>query len=339
MTQSPQDFCPHVHACGGCTNQTLDFESYKAWKKSLFIQALGDALTIDPPLTLVPFTSRIRACLHATPKSHGQDIKIGFYGPQSREVIDMEACHILHPRLLALLPWLRQTLKPQQTVDIFVLLSDTGIDLYIPTLDTFPHDHPDLCRITTKKDSLTKRPVTLTFGGIPVSIPPGGFAQATREGEAALVDAVLTFTKGKRVGDLFAGSGAISLPLAQKGYKVHAVDNNDKAITNLTQAIRTYGQHNLTTDVRDLNAYPLRSPELNLFDTIVLDPPRPGAIAQVKEIAKSTVNRVVYVSCNPQSFARDLTYLTTAGFKLKKVSLIDQFLWTPHLESVALIER
>lgn len=339
MTHLPQTLCPHVDHCGGCTHQTMDPSTYIQWKMSLFQEALGPLLTFTPDFTSVSPNSRIRATLHASPQQKGKGIRLGFYGQRSRDIVDMHSCRILHPRLLALLPWLRDVLKIQVTVDIHMLLSDNGIDLYMPQIDHFPHDHPDVCRVTTKKDTLTKAPVTLTFGTIPVSISPGGFTQATLEGGNQILRTVESYATGKKIVDLFTGSGALSLPLAKLGHQVLGVDNERAAIANLQSAARQHQLTTLTAEVRDLYKYPLSAKELSPFHTVVLDPPRPGALAQIKEIAQSRVRTVVYVSCNPQSFAKDAQHLSNHGFTLKAAHIIDQFLWTKHLESVVLLER
>jgi 23S rRNA (uracil1939-C5)-methyltransferase len=147
--------------------------------------------------------------------------------------------------------------------------------------------------------------------------------------------------KAKRVADLFSGCGTFALRLA-KASAVHAVESDGPALGALDRAFRENPDKRLrpvTTERRDLVRRPMTAHELRVFDGVVFDPPRAGAEAQTREIAASTVRRVAAISCNPETLARDLSILIQAGFKLKSVTPVDQFIWTPHLEAVALLER
>jgi 23S rRNA (uracil1939-C5)-methyltransferase len=95
----------------------------------------------------------------------------------------------------------------------------------------------------------------------------------------------------------------------------------------------------VTVERRDLFRRPLTVQELKAFDAVVFDPPRAGAEAQCVQLAKSGVRRIAAVSCNPLTLARDLRILLDGGFKLVSVTPFDQFLWSPHVEAVALLER
>jgi 23S rRNA (uracil1939-C5)-methyltransferase len=95
----------------------------------------------------------------------------------------------------------------------------------------------------------------------------------------------------------------------------------------------------VTTDTRDLFRRPLLADELGRFDAVVIDPPRPGAKAQAEALARSVVPKVVYISCNPASFARDARILADGGYRLLRVQPIDQFVWSPHTELVGFFER
>jgi 23S rRNA (uracil1939-C5)-methyltransferase len=96
---------------------------------------------------------------------------------------------------------------------------------------------------------------------------------------------------------------------------------------------------NFTSDTRDLFRRPLLPSELARFDAVVLDPPRPGATAQAQALAQSAVPAVLYVSCNPASFARDARILYDGGYRLSRVVPVDQFLWSPHVELFARFSR
>jgi 23S rRNA (uracil1939-C5)-methyltransferase len=142
-----------------------------------------------------------------------------------------------------------------------------------------------------------------------------------------------------RVADLFCGRGTFSFPLAKYGH-VEAYDNDSNALSALTKATKTTPHFHLKAHYRNLFREPLNPQELENFDLVVLNPPRAGAIAQIKQLAQTQVPWIVYVSCNPQSFARDAALLTAKGsYALEKVTPIDQFHWSVHTELFAIFSQ
>jgi 23S rRNA (uracil1939-C5)-methyltransferase len=151
---------------------------------------------------------------------------------------------------------------------------------------------------------------------------------------------VLAAVKGaKTIADLFCGIGTFSLALAQQG-RVHAVEREPVMLDALAVAAKaTQGLKPVTTERRDLFKLPLTPQELNKFDAVVLDPPRAGAEAQARQLARSKVPRLAYVSCDASSFARDTKILIDGGYRIGPVTPVDQFLWSSHIELVAAFER
>ena len=145
--------------------------------------------------------------------------------------------------------------------------------------------------------------------------------------------------KAKRIVDLFAGAGAFALRLAAKA-EVHAVEGDAGALAALDHGFRfASGLRRVTTERRDLFRRPMTFKELNAFDGLIFDPPRAGAEDQSKQIARSDIPYVAAVSCNPVTLARDLAILCAGGYRVRSVTPIDQFLWSPHVEAVALLEK
>ena len=138
-----------------------------------------------------------------------------------------------------------------------------------------------------------------------------------------------------RLADLFAGVGALSL--GRPG-KVALFESDKPAVAAAEAAARRLGGR-VTVERRDLFRNPLTAAELDGFDAVLLDPPRAGAAAQSAELARSKVPRVVYASCDPGSFARDARTLQDGGYRLEKLLPIDQFLWSAHVELIALFAR
>ena len=168
-----------------------------------------------------------------------------------------------------------------------------------------------------------------------MAAPPDPVLQSSAEGEAALQAHVAkTVGKAKAIADLFAGCGTFTLPLAHTA-RVLAVEQEPLALAALVQASRTPGLKPVTTEIRDLFKLPLTPTELNAHDAVVLDPPRAGAEAQVKTLARSKVPVIAYVSCDAASFARDAALLVAGGYRVGSVTPIDQFLWSSHIELVA----
>jgi 23S rRNA (uracil1939-C5)-methyltransferase len=176
-------------------------------------------------------------------------------------------------------------------------------------------------------------PLSITFGNTSVNFPPGAFLQATDAGESALID----FTKnaynpGDKVLDLYCGLGTFGLSMANPE-KVHFVDLDGPAIAALGHEVKRNGRYEVS--LRNLNGDPCSAAECNDYSFVIFDPPRGGALAQAKQLAKSDVPTVIAISCDPESFARDAKILIDGEYILESVLPIDQFLWSPHLECAA----
>ena len=355
--------CPHFGSCGGCALQHLSEDAYTAFKLDILRTALahrGFASVELEPLRALPPGNRRRARLALRRQKNGE-IRIGFHARDSHEIVDMRVCPVLHPRLVALVAPLRKFatdfLHPRESAAATATLLDSGIDLLLDLprqpdlsllegLAAFAHAQ-DLARLSWRvgeKEAPTpaaeRRPARATLGGVAVDVPPEGFLQASTEAERLLVELVLAGVEGaKRIVDLHAGLGTFSFALAARA-KVLAVDGSRSAMVALSAAAARAGlAQGIATETRDLDARPLLADELRPFDAAVFDPPRAGAAAQAAALAASAVARVVAVSCNPATFARDARLLVDGGYRLTRVVPIDQFIWSPHLELVAYFER
>ncbi len=182
-------------------------------------------------------------------------------------------------------------------------------------------------------------PVTVRLGGVSVPLPPGAFLQATADGEAELVSAACEWLAGAaNVADLFSGLGTFAFALARQGSKVLAVEG----ARDTHQACKSAAERAVLPVLamhRDLFRNPLQPEELNRFAAVILDPPRAGARDQVQLLAQSTVARIVYISCNPSSWARDAAMLVEAGYRLAELRPVGQFRWSTHVELASLFVR
>ncbi len=198
-----------------------------------------------------------------------------------------------------------------------------------------------IIRITEASDPLFSIAAPkLTFAGVSVNLPPGTFLQASGEAECAMAEiAAAAIGKARKIADLYSGLGAFTFGLARNA-SVTAVELEKSLLAALATAARhAQGLKPIETLARNLAKEPLSPPELNAFDAVLFDPPRAGAIAQAKALAKSRVRKVVAISCNPVSFAKDARALLDGGYRLTHVSPIDQFVYSPHIELAAAFSR
>ena len=342
--------CRHFPECGGCQLQHADDEAYRGYLVSRIETALaqhGLETHIRSP-HISPPNSRRRATLKAL--QIGQGVLIGFNAEQSHRIIDMRECHILRPELFALVEPLRRLLNgklhPKRIAEIQMTLIDGGVDLLfkgvpagrlseIEQLTSFAIDEY-FARLSVDRgigpDTLYEpQPASVTLSGIPVIFPHGSFLQATEDGEAELVSCVQEAVAGGRtIADLFSGLGTFALATRAS----YAAEAGRDAAAALKRAAP-----NMMVEHRDLYRRPLDSKELKRFDAVVLDPPRAGAEEQVSQLAKSDVQRIAYVSCNPATFGRDSKRLADGGYSLSWVEPVGQFRWSTHVELVACFSR
>ena len=357
--------CKHFFKCGGCILQHWDFQHYTQWKFK----------KIKMPISLISketeiksiITSPLRSRRHAkfVAKKTKSNLLIGFNEYRSNFISEIDECIILDKRLLDLVKNIKEPLNKilqiGQIINIHANVLDFGIDLLIEGIENILYtsllafneslikknvirlnrtlkDKSNDLLFVTEKATLSNTPFFSYM--LP---PPGGFLQATKNGETTIIQSVLNGLE--KLGDkihvceLYAGSGSITLPLLSKGYQVSAYEINNDAINAINLAAKEQGFGNKVKAVaRNLKNNPLTFLELNKFDTIVIDPPRTGAQSQFINIAKSEVPVIISISCNINSFIKDAKILFENNYELKWVQPIDQFLFTQHIELVGLFQ-
>ena len=356
--------CRHFGACGGCALQHWQDAGYRRWKTDLLRAALQRAgcESTPAPLACTPPRSRRRMDLGLGRRDGA--VVVGLHAPHGGKLIDLAACEVLHPDLFALLAPLRALLRGLSALrregEAVVNLLQSGPDLLLRLdapanaadrrqLAAFAEAHglPRIAAAVGRAPAETAcllRPATTTLAGIEVAPPPGAFLQATAEGEAAIVAAVLAGLPDRlaakaRIAELYAGCGTLSFALARRA-RVAAFDGDGDAVTCLKDGANAAGlAGRIEATCRDLARQPLTGRELAAFAAVVLDPPHAGAAAQTAQIAASGVARVVYVSCNPAALGRDARLLRQAGYRLIAATPVDQFLWSARLESVSVFAR
>jgi len=342
--------CRHFPECGGCQLQHADDEAYSDYLVSRIESALAQhgLSTQIQEAHLSPPKSRRRAALKA--QKVGKSAAIGFNAEKSHRIVDMRECHILRPELFALVQPLRgllaNLLVRNRSAEAQLTLVDQGLDVLLRNVEpeglaavealTGFSASNTLARLSidsgTGPETMWEPvSVTVTLSNTPVSFPPGSFLQATADGEAALTSAVRDAVAGhSALADLFAGLGTFVLATSAR-YAAEASRDSATALKRASPA--------LLVEHRDLYRRPLDGTELKRFDAVVLDPPRAGAVEQIRELASSPVPRIAYVSCNPATFARDARALADGGYSLDWIKPVGQFRWSTHVELAACFSR
>jgi len=354
--------CPHFGACGGCALQHWAPEPYLSWKQQVISESLariGLEAPFAPPFA-APAGSRRRVALHARRGEKGQGARLGYKARRSWSLVDVEVCPIADPRIEAALPALRRLAAPflehpKSAPTLHVTVTQTGLDVDVTGVERRSGGlsadarmraaeiaaQSDLARVTLAGELVYQaRQPMVALGPAVAALPPGGFLQASPGAEAAMAETALEAMAGAgRIADLFCGLGTFAFRLATVA-PVLAADADGRAIDALKRGAGTApGLKSIETQTRDLFRRPVLAEELKRIDAVLFDPPRSGAADQARQIALSGAAVAVGVSCDAASFARDARILCDGGFELRQVRLIDQFLWSPHVELVGVFRR
>lgn len=351
--------CQHFGVCGGCALQHWRRDIYLGWKVELIKRALSQqgvqAPAFERALACEPGERR-RA--DVVLRRQGRRVLAGFHERASQKVVNVGTCVVARPAISAVLELLRSgmagILPDGAAADAILNETDGGLDVLIR-----PHkrlalkletrealvalaERAGLARLSwgdraTAEPVVTRQAPLLILGDTTVEPPPGAFLQATKRAELTMRAAVNAWIgDAEHIADLFAGIGALSL--GRPG-KLSLFESDKPAVAAVDAVARKIGGNRVVAERRDLFRNPLTTAELGKFDAVILDPPRAGAAAQCAELARSKVKKVVYGSCDPGSFARDVRVLQEGGYRLEKLMPIDQFLWSAHVELVALLTK
>jgi len=364
VTVSPERIAPvspQYGDCGGCSLQHWATGPYLEWKREQVRLALSrEAIETEIEATVaVPMASRRRVALHARRTPDGRVI-LGFKARKSWRLVEVTECPVADPRLVAAFPALAKVAAaflehPKSAPTLHATWTLDGLDVDVTGVERksggLSRDRQmqairaanevGLARLSLAGETLMmERQPHVIFGKATVPLPPGGFLQAVPEAELAMTSRAVAAVKGaKKIADLFCGAGAFTFPLATVA-PVLAADASQAGIAALKAGVGTAsGLRQITAEARDLFRRPLSPFDLKGCDAIVFDPPRAGAVDQTAQIAGTKAAVVVGVSCNPTTFARDARMLIDAGFRLEKVTPIDQFLWSAHVELVGVFRR
>ena len=352
--------CRHFGVCGGCVLQHYPDDLYAQWKLDRLHAAL-DRAGVEPaafmPMARTPPGGRRRADLSLRHTREGAIV--GYTQRRSHELVDLGECPVLLPAIVAMLEPLRRlvaTILPVNgEAEAVINWTDSGADLLLVgrlELDLARREaiaqfaeSADVARVSCGSRGkpeivLTRRAPKLRFGAVEIEPPPGAFLQASFAGEATLRAAVKAWSSGAgRIVDLYGGLGTLTLPLLPAA-GVTIVEGSQSAVDAANAALRKATLAGIAQAVaRDIRREPLSVEELDAFDLAVLDPPMAGAASQARELALSRIPTLIYASCDPRSFAADARVLIDGGYRLERLLPVDQFLWSTHIELIALFRR
>jgi 23S rRNA (uracil1939-C5)-methyltransferase len=361
--------CPVFGECGGCQWQHLDYAAQCAWKERLFADQLERQAGVDrkavSPLLAAPEEWNYRSRAQFKCRQTAAGFVMGFYRRGSHFVVDVPDCPISSPEvnrgLAAFRQWLPASPCPDRIPQVDLASDDSGqVRAVVHCLDPQPQKLVDFLRPladeagfalflqTGRKATLGRitgsENLTIEVDAPPLQLAygPGAFAQVNLDQNRALVAEVVgavPWCGREQVLDLFCGMGNFSLPLARRGGHVVGVEGFEPAIEQARANASANKLGNLTFQAADAGSalaafFPAKAP-----DVVLLDPPRSGAYAVCRELSKAAPARIVYVSCDPATLARDLVPPLHSGYRLARTRPIDLFPQTWHTESVSLLER
>jgi len=364
--------CPWFDHCGGCALQHLEHDAQLHWKDKRLVDNLMRLGGVEAdewiePLAAEPWYYRRRARLSARLVRGKGRVLVGFREPQGRFVADIGDCRVLHPdfsdRLLSLSELLGDLTIADKVPQVEIASGDQGSAIVIRNLEPLSDQDLDRLRQWSSRENIAvylqpKGPDTvfrlapehheLSYRipefDLELAFHPQHFVQVNAAINRKLIMRALDWLdpqESERVLDLFCGLGNFTLPLATRAAHVTAIEGAAELIEAARGNARRNGLDNIELDVADLSEdVSGRSWYQAGFDAALIDPPRSGAFEVLPMIAGSGASRVVYVSCNPATLARDAGELVTRhGFRLARAGIADMFPHTAHVESIALFER
>lgn len=370
--------CEYFGICGGCSMQHLSGSAQVAIKQRVLEDQFAHLAGMRPEQILRPIAGpdwgyryRARLTIRDVPKKGG--VLVGFHERGSRYVADMTSCQVLPVQVSDLLVPMRRLVESmdcrQRCPQVEVAVGTTGqgmlqVALVFRLLDpvtgsdrqallAFAQEHGAQIWIQPKgPDSIEPLdPVSsglhyaLSEFGLHMPFLPTDFTQVNHRINQAMIGQAMRLLRpkpGQRIADLFCGLGNFSLPIARLGASVIGLEGSESLCRRAEQGARDNGLHEQTR-FEARNLFKLTGEDwaaLWPLDSVLIDPPREGAVAVAEAIRETGLRppRIVYVSCNPATLARDVAILGQAGYRLRAAGVVNMFPHTSHVESMACLE-
>ncbi|MFT6077579.1 MAG: 23S rRNA (uracil1939-C5)-methyltransferase [Myxococcota bacterium] len=358
--------CIHFDDCGGCSLQHLNTDYYQDFKRKILTETFSrDGIDFrgDIEWNFIPAGMRRRVNFQVD-----QNNRLGFFRENSNDVVKIDDCLILEKDISGLISPLQNLIQKIELKisQIFVTKFDNGLAIILQTDDAPDIENNDLLIEFAKENNIISLAYKigdnynliyqsqipqLFFGNIKIDSEADIFLQATKKGQDIIIGAINDLvaavqkkqpTKSLNVVDLYSGIGTYSFAALAMNpkLKIKGFEGVDSMINSLNKnAVKNEIQHSLQGIVKDLVREPLLAGELQGKQLVIINPPRNGALSQTRQIAKSKVNNIIYISCNPAAFAVDAKVLLEDGYKITQIKAIDQFVHSSHLELVAVFEK
>lgn len=359
LSDSPErvaPLCPHFGVCGGCQQQhasvALQQRSKSAALARLMKRDVNDVIAAEP----WAYRRRARLSLSWQPKT--QRLEMGFRKAGDSDIVNVTRCPVLVHRLDALLPALRDCLAGLKAVrhlghvelveagngPLMVLRHTAALSAEDKDkLERFSHSQKLALFLAPQSEILEQvsgESPWYSSDGLRLSFSPRDFIQVNDGVNQQMVARALAWLDvqpGDRVLDLFCGMGNFTLPLAKRAAEVVGVEGVADLVAKAQENARQNGLQNVTFFHENLEDDVTKQPWASHgFDKVLLDPARAGAAGVMQHIIKLSPGRVVYVSCNPATLARDSEALLSAGYQIQRLAMLDMFPHTGHLESMVL---
>jgi 23S rRNA (uracil1939-C5)-methyltransferase len=360
--------CPHFGVCGGCVLQHADAGVQMAEKQRWLVENLARIGKVQPD-TLLPivygeewgYRHRARLSVRRVEKKGG--VLVGFRERRSTHVAEMRECHVLPPRVSQLIVPLRELIETlslrERLPQIEVAVGENATALVFRHLLPFTDADKAALRKFAEENSIhlwlqPKGPDSahpfhpadseLWYGlpefGLKIHFRATDFTQVNHALNRVLVSQALRLLDpqpGERIADLFCGLGNFSLPLAARGAQVVGFEGSRELVDRARQNAAKNG---LVAQFESVDLFKTGIAAFGPFQKLLLDPPREGAVEIVKALPAAWPRRIVYVSCDPATLARDAGVLVNVqGFRLAAAGVVNMFPHTAHVESIALFDR
>ena len=362
LSDSPQrqaPRCPHFGICGGCQQQHASIELQQQSKRAALARLMKRE--VDDIIAGSPWGYRRRARLSLNYQPKSQQLQMGFRKANASEIVDVVQCPVLVPTLGALLPAVRECLSELKSVrqlgHVELVQADNGPLMVLrhtaalpaadkEKLERFSQSHGLSLYLAPQSEILEHirgEAPWYTSDGLRLVFSPRDFIQVNDGVNQLMVRTALEWLDIQpqdRVLDLFCGMGNFPLPLAKRAAQVVGVEGVPALVAKGQENAALNGLHNVTFFHENLEEDVTRQAwAKHGFDKVLLDPARAGAAGVMLHIIKLAPRRVVYVSCNPATLARDSDVLLQAGYTIQRLAMLDMFPHTGHLESMVLFEH
>lgn len=362
LSDSPQrqaPRCPHFGICGGCQQQHASIELQQQSKRAALARLMKR--DVDDIIAASPWGYRRRARLSLNYQPKSQQLQMGFRKANASEIVDVVRCPVLAPTLGALLPAVRECLSELKSVrqlgHVELVQADNGPLMVLrhtaalpaadkEKLERFSQSHGLSLYLAPQSEILEHirgEAPWYTSDGLRLVFSPRDFIQVNDGVNQLMVRTALEWLDIQpqdRVLDLFCGMGNFTLPLAKRAAQVVGVEGVPALVAKGQENAALNGLHNVTFFHENLEEDVTRQAwAKHGFDKVLLDPARAGAAGVMLHIIKLAPRRVVYVSCNPATLARDSDVLLQAGYTIQRLAMLDMFPHTGHLESMVLFEH